>query len=223
MCYCSVNVLIFIVLQLLQQLSEEYHQNDCQDPWYQYTPFSVTRSDWRSCACLDTFFGFFFMHTSFGVLSSSVIICRNRIHGCPQTVFLATNNSIYRSFCEKHEASTLPSCTKVCCFGFRSTISWSAGIQLGSWWHKQVFVSCVCASRCSSDTRPCPLALRCGCESDTACKSENCRCIGQQILCAIFCAHVLAQAGHFASTNSPASFLMMMIVTLCRRWTKKLS
>ena len=36
---------------------------------------------------------------------------------------------------------------------------------------------------------------------------------------------VLAQAGHFASTSSIASLLMMTttMVILCRRWTKKLS
>jgi len=36
---------------------------------------------------------------------------------------------------------------------------------------------------------------------------------------------VLAQAGHFASTSSLASLLMMTttMVVLCRRWTKKLS
>ena len=29
--------------------------------------------------------------------------------------------------------------------------------------------------------------IQCGCESDTACKSRNCRWIGQQIPCSIFC------------------------------------
>jgi len=42
----------------------------------------------------------------------------SQIHGCPQSVFLATN---YRSLCGKHKTSTLPNCTVVCYFGFRST------------------------------------------------------------------------------------------------------
>ncbi|KAL8566826.1 hypothetical protein ACOMHN_052224 [Nucella lapillus] len=31
--------------------------------------------------------------------------------------------------------------------------------------------------------------IRCGCESDTACKTGNCRCMGRQLPCTIFCAY----------------------------------